>query len=61
MVRLHETPHINVILVKSNAKPGGIGEPVNAAIVPAIANAVAKLTGKRVRHLPITASALRQA
>jgi isoquinoline 1-oxidoreductase beta subunit len=59
-VRMNETPKIDIVLVKSTEKPGGIGEPATAVVAPAIANAVAKLTGKRVRRLPITAEALKQ-
>ncbi|MFN5812109.1 MAG: molybdopterin cofactor-binding domain-containing protein, partial [Burkholderiales bacterium] len=47
MVRTNESPLVDIVLVKSGEKPGGIGEPVTAAIIPALANAVAKLTGKR--------------
>ena len=61
MVRTNEAPLVDIVLVKSSEKPGGIGEPVTAAIVPALANAVAKLTGKRVRTLPITGKAIQQA
>ncbi len=60
-VRMHESPQIDVVLVKSTEKPGGIGEPATAVVGPAIANAVAALTGKRVRRLPVTAEAIRQA
>lgn len=60
-VRMHESPQIDIVLVKSTEKPGGIGEPGTAVAAPAIANAVAALTGKRVRRLPITADALRTA
>lgn len=60
-VRMYESPQIDIVLVKSTEKPGGIGEPGTAVAAPAIANAVAALTGKRVRRLPITASALRSA
>jgi isoquinoline 1-oxidoreductase beta subunit len=60
-VRMHESPQIDIVLVKSSEKPGGIGEPGTAVAAPAIANAVAALTGKRVRRLPITAEALRTA
>ena len=60
-VRMHESPQIDIVLVKSTEKPGGIGEPGTAVAAPAIANAVAALTGKRVRTLPITAAALRTA
>ena len=59
-VRMHEAPKIDIVLVKSTEKPGGIGEPATAVVAPAIANAVAQLTGKRVRRLPITAEALKQ-
>jgi isoquinoline 1-oxidoreductase beta subunit len=58
---MHESPQIDIVLVKSTEKPGGIGEPGTAVAAPAIANAVAALTGKRVRRLPITADALRAA
>ena len=61
MVRTNESPLVNIVLVKSGEKPGGIGEPVTAAIIPALANAVAKLTVKRVRTLPITGKAIQQA
>jgi len=61
MVRLNESPQINITLVNSTATPGGIGEPATALVVPAIANAVAALTGKRVRKLPITAQSIQQA
>jgi len=60
-VRMYESPQIDIVLVKSTEKPGGIGEPGTAVAAPAIANAVAALTGKRVRRLPITAEALRTA
>jgi isoquinoline 1-oxidoreductase beta subunit len=60
-VRMYESPQIDIVLVKSTEKPGGIGEPGTAVAAPAIANAVAALTGKRVRSLPITAEALRTA
>lgn len=59
--RITESPAIDIVLVQSTEKPGGIGEPATAVVVPAVANAVAALTGKRVRKLPITADAIRQA
>jgi isoquinoline 1-oxidoreductase beta subunit len=59
-VRMFEAPKIDIVLVPSTEAPGGIGEPATAVVAPAIANAVAQLTGKRVRRLPITAQALQQ-
>lgn len=61
VVRMSESPAIDIVLVNSTEKPGGIGEPATALIAPAIANAVATLTGKRIRKLPITAQAIAQA
>ena len=52
VLRMNEVPEIAVkVLVTANA-PGGVGECGLPPVAPAIANAVAKLTGKRLRHLP---------
>ncbi len=59
--RMTDSPAIDIVLVRSTEKPGGIGEPAVAVVAPAIANAVATLTGKRVRRLPITADAIKSA
>lgn len=61
VVRMHESPKIDIVLVPSKEKPGGIGEPATALVVPAIANAVAAATGKRVRKLPLSPEAIRAA
>jgi isoquinoline 1-oxidoreductase beta subunit len=61
LVRTNETPAIIISQLKSAEKPGGIGEPFCAAVVPALANAVAKLTGKRIRQLPLTGKAIQEA
>jgi len=53
MLRLNETPPIEVHIVKSAEAPGGIGEPGTAAAQPAIANAIFAATGKRLRQLPV--------
>ncbi|MCU6433111.1 xanthine dehydrogenase family protein molybdopterin-binding subunit [Undibacterium sp. Jales W-56] len=54
ILRMNEMPKINVTLVQSKEKPGGIGEPATALIGPAVANALFAATGKRVRSLPLT-------
>ena len=56
MLRMSETPVIDITFVSSSAAPGGLGEVGVPLIMPAIANAVATLTGKRVRKLPLMAS-----
>lgn len=44
---------VDVHIVPSNEAPTGCGEPPVPVISPAIANALAKLTGKRYRSLPL--------
>jgi isoquinoline 1-oxidoreductase subunit beta len=53
MLRMNESPAIEVHLVRNTEKPGGIGEPGTAATAPALANAVFAATGKRIRRLPL--------
>ena len=55
--RIQETPVIETIIVKSNEKPGGIGEPGTALLGPTMANALFALTGKRYRKMPFTSAA----
>jgi isoquinoline 1-oxidoreductase beta subunit len=53
ILRINETPTIDVHIVKSGEAPGGIGEPGTAAAMPALANAIYAATGKRLRQLPV--------
>jgi isoquinoline 1-oxidoreductase beta subunit len=53
VLRINETPTIEVHLMNSAEAPGGIGEPGTIGIAPAVANAIFALTGKRIRKLPI--------
>jgi len=53
VLRINETPAIDVPLVRSGERPGGIGEPGTAATAPAIANAIFAATGKRIRKIPL--------
>ncbi|MGF6647293.1 molybdopterin cofactor-binding domain-containing protein [Paraburkholderia sp. GAS82] len=53
MLRIDQTPSIEVHIVKSTEAPGGIGEPGTAALAPALANAIYAATGKRLRQLPV--------
>ncbi len=51
-LRIGEMPKVEVYIVPSAEKPTGIGEPGVPTIAPAVANAWAKLTGKRIYDLP---------
>ena len=53
-IRLSETPDIEVHIIKSNEKMGGIGEPGLPPTAPAVANAIFNATGARVRRIPLT-------
>ena len=53
VMRINEAPVIEIAIVNSTEKPGGIGEPATALIGPAVANAVFAATGKRLRTLPL--------
>jgi isoquinoline 1-oxidoreductase beta subunit len=62
LVRLADTPKIEVYLALSGGKKwGGIGEPGTAATAPAVANAVFAATGQRVRSVPLKNVKLRGA
>jgi isoquinoline 1-oxidoreductase beta subunit len=58
VLRLHETPQIDIHLVPSDAPPGGIGETGVPPVAPAVCNAIFAATGKRLRSLPISAHRL---
>jgi isoquinoline 1-oxidoreductase beta subunit len=52
VARMKDMPPIDVHIVPSTDDPSGIGEPGLPPVAPAIANAIAKLTGKTPRELP---------
>jgi len=58
MLRINEMPEVEVHIVPSTEKMGGVGEPGVPPIAPAVANALFALTGKRIRQLPIRAEDL---
>ncbi len=53
MLRISETPLIEVHIVPSKEKMGGAGEPGVAPIAPAVANAIFAATGKLIHRLPL--------
>jgi isoquinoline 1-oxidoreductase subunit beta len=53
MLQIGQMPVIEVSIIQSGDKLGGIGEPGVPPIAPALVNAVFAATGKRLRSLPI--------
>jgi isoquinoline 1-oxidoreductase beta subunit len=45
---------VHVKVIESGEKMGGIGEPPLPAVAPAVINAVAALTGRRIRSMPLS-------
>ncbi len=57
ILRMSEMPAVEVHIVPSTEKSGGVGEPGTPPIAPAVANAVFALNGQRLRELPFQLAA----
>ncbi len=53
LLRMAQSPDVEVIIVPSTAKPSGAGEMGIPTAAPALCNAIFAATGKRIRRLPI--------
>jgi isoquinoline 1-oxidoreductase beta subunit len=53
ILRMDETPRVEVHIIKSTAPPTGIGEVGVPPVAPAVTNALFQATGKRIRRLPV--------
>ncbi|MEX1670188.1 molybdopterin cofactor-binding domain-containing protein [Zhongshania guokunii] len=53
ILRMNESPEIEVYRVDTAAAPTGVGEPGVPPLAPALANAVFAATGQRLRQLPL--------
>jgi len=61
VARMRDTPAIEIHIVGADAeRPFGMGEPPVPPMVPAIANGVFALTGRRIRTLPIRPEHLKE-
>jgi len=61
IIRMNEVPEIEVHIVKSTERIGGIGELGVPTTAPAVANAVFKATGARIRRLPLDPATVKAA
>lgn len=53
MMRMHESPEIQIELLDGPHEPGGVGEPAVAPVAGALANAVYAAVGVRLRRMPL--------
>ncbi|HEY5647828.1 MAG TPA: molybdopterin cofactor-binding domain-containing protein, partial [Pseudomonadales bacterium] len=53
LARFEDAPDIHVALLPGTRPPAGLGEAGTPGIAPAVANALYRLTGERVRALPL--------
>ena len=60
VLRMADMPEIHTKIVSSGAAPTGMGEIGVGPVAPAIANALAQLTGKRLRELPLSAARVKK-
>jgi isoquinoline 1-oxidoreductase beta subunit len=61
VLRINESPPIEVHIVPSTEAPGGIGEVGTPGVAPALMNAIYAATGKRLRDLPLDLTQLKRA
>jgi isoquinoline 1-oxidoreductase beta subunit len=58
VLTMSDVPEIEVHIAKNTLKAGGVGEPVVPSVAPAVANAIFKATGVRLRELPFKSELL---
>jgi isoquinoline 1-oxidoreductase beta subunit len=61
VMRIHEMPKVETIVMPSGGFWGGVGEPTIAVAAPAVLNAIFAATGKRIRDLPLKNHSLKRA
>jgi isoquinoline 1-oxidoreductase beta subunit len=59
--RLSDIPEMHIEVVPTNNHPTGVGQMATPLVAPAIANAVARLTGVRLRETPMTPERVKKA
>jgi isoquinoline 1-oxidoreductase beta subunit len=61
VMRMNDLPRMHIELIPTENHPTGVGQMATPLIAPAISNAVAQLTGVRLRETPMTAERVKKA
>ncbi len=61
VLTMEDTPQIHVRVLRSERPPTGVGDRSGLGVAPAVASAFARLTGRRLRHMPMTPEHVLQA
>lgn len=61
VLRMSDMPELHIKIMATDNPPTGMGEVGIPTVAPAIGNAVAQLTGKRLRHLPMSSDRVKKA
>jgi isoquinoline 1-oxidoreductase beta subunit len=59
--RMNEVPQMHIEVIATDNHPTGVGQMATPLVAPAIAGAVAELTGVRLRHTPFTPDRVKKA
>ena len=54
LLRMPEMPKVEVVIAPTGGFWGGVGEPAQAPLAPALCNAIFAASGKRLRSLPLS-------
>ena len=59
--RMNEVPEMHIELIQTDNHPTGAGQMATPLVAPAISNAMAQLTGVRLRHTPFMPDRVKKA
>jgi isoquinoline 1-oxidoreductase subunit beta len=59
--RMSDVPTMHVKVISTDNPPTGVGQMATPLVTPAIGNAIAQLTGARLRHAPFTPERIKRA